>query len=529
MDQVITRPWFQFWPKDVPKNFDFPEIPLSNLLVNTAAKYPDKVGYVNPDGKTITFSQLDKNTTGLATYLTDYGLKKGETVMVILPNGIDFVTAYYGILKAGGIVVPSNPMYREEEIRYQINDCSAAAIVTDNEHYMMIKNIKQNKKLRFIILVDGNDPDTVSLKNILAEHPGRTPSVFIQPKIDSAAIEYTGGTTGFPKGAVLTHYNLVSNAIQNALWFQWGPEDVIIGVLPFYHSWGASSCVNSAIYTGARVLAFNHFNDEALLKAIEREKATVMYGATSMFIMLTNSPLISKYNISSLRYVKAGAMPIPPEIRTRWEQVTGVKMVSGYGLSEASPETHNSPLGRLKEGNIGIPITGTDARIVDEATGTVDLPAGEVGELIIKGPQVMKGYLNRPEDNKEALRDGWLYTGDLASMDGEGYFRIVDRKKETIKFKGYTIAPAEIEATIYQHPAVKECAVVGKPDTLSGEIPKAFIVLKDGHTVTKEELIKFCEGRVAGYKRIREVEFTDALPKTPVGKLLRRVLRDRER
>jgi len=261
---------------------------------------------------------------------------------------------------------------------------------------------------------------------------------------------------------------------------------------------------------------------------IERERATVLYGAASMFIMLANSPLISEYDLSSLKYVKAGAMLIPPEVKEKWEHLTGVKMVLGYGLTEACPETHNSPLQRVKPGTIGIPIMDTDARIVDKETGKIEMPPGEIGELAIKGPQVMKGYLNRYEDSKEALRNGWLYTGDLAAIDGEGYFRIVDRKKEIIKYKGYTIAPSEIESVLYEHPAVKECAVVGKPDAIAGELPKAYIVLKKEHTTCKEELIRFCEERVAPYKRIREVEFIDEVPKTPVGKVLRRVLRDRE-
>jgi long-chain acyl-CoA synthetase len=316
--------------------------------------------------------------------------------------------------------------------------------------------------------------------------------------------------------------------MQNAAWFGWSPEDTIIGLLPFYHSWGACTCVNSPIYSGARAIVLPRFDAEELLKTVERERATVIYGAASMFAALVSSPVITKYDLSSVRYVKAGAMPIPPEIKERWEQLTGVKMDLGYGLSEASPETHNSPLLRVKPGTVGIPIMDTDARIVDEETGEIELPPGQVGELVVRGPQVMKGYLNRPEDDQEALRHGWLYTGDLALMDEEGYFRIVDRKKETIKYKGYTIAPAEVEAILYQHPAVKECAVVGKLDPLAGEVPKAYVVLNEGFTVDKEELIKFCAERIAPYKRIREVELIEEIPKTPVGKVLRRVLRDKQ-
>jgi long-chain acyl-CoA synthetase len=244
--------------------------------------------------------------------------------------------------------------------------------------------------------------------------------------------------------------------------------------------------------------------------------------------MLLNSPLLGKYNISSLKYVKVGAMPVSPETKERWDKTTGVTMILGYGLSEASPETHNCPPDRVRTGTIGIPVIDTDAKIMDVETGDLELPPGEIGELVIKGPQVMKGYLNHPEDDKGMLRDGWLDTGDLAFMDKEGYFHFVDRKKETIKYKGYTIAPAEIEAIIYEHPAVKECAVIGKSDTIVGEIPKAFVVLKEGYNATGEEIMEFCGRKISPYKKVREVEFISEIPRSTVGKTLRKTLKERE-
>jgi long-chain acyl-CoA synthetase len=277
------------------------------------------------------------------------------------------------------------------------------------------------------------------------------------------------------------------------------------------------------------VVTLPRYDADILLSAIEKEKVTLLHGAASLYTMLINSPAIKKHDISSLRYVKAGAMPIPPEIKEKWEKETGVTMILAYGLSEASPETHTSPPNRVKPGTIGIPIMDTDARIMDEETGETELPPGEVGELVLRGPQVMKGYLNRPEENIITLRDGWLHTGDLAMMDEEGYFYIVDRKKEIIKYKGYTIAPAEVEAALYEHPAVVECAVVGVPDDLAGELPKAYVVLKEGDNTCEEDLIEFCKEKVSPYKRIRQVEFIDEIPKTQVGKILRRILRDKER
>jgi len=529
MSILQDRPWFKFWPEGVPHHLDYPEIPLFELLSRTAERWPENIAF-SCQGRCLIYRELDELTSKLAAALNELGIKKGDRVVLFLPNGLEFVIGYYGILKAGGTVTPVNPLYKGEELKHQLNDSEAIAIITNETSYPTVKEIKDETKLKAIILTDSEKiRGEILLSELLTRYSPSPPKFDLKPKEDIAAIEYTGGTTGLSKGAMLTHYNLVANATQNAIWLGWSNNDVIIGLLPFYHSWGACTCVNSPIYSGAQVVILPRFDAEELLMTIEKEKATVLYGAASMFTMLVSNPVITKYDLSSLKYVKAGAMPIPPEIRERWEQLTGVKMILGYGLSEASPETHDSPVKRVKSGTIGIPITDTDARIVDEETGETELPPGKVGELVIKGPQVMKGYLNRPKDNEEALRNGWLYTGDLALMDADGYFYIVDRKKETIKYKGYTIAPAEVEATLYEHPAVKECAVVGKPDALASEIPKAYVVLKEGFAVDKEELIEFCAKRVAPYKKIREVEFIEEIPKTPVGKVLRRVLRDRER
>jgi len=523
------RLWFKFWPEGVPRHIDYPEIPLFEFLSNTARKYPGNVAFSCRE-RNLTYAELNILTSKLALGLRELGIKKEDRVAIFLPNSLEFVTGYYGILKAGGIVSPVNPLHKEQELKHQLNDSGATAIITNGNLYSIVKAAQNGTGLKTIILTDSEQPGrAVSLEEILVKYPSIPPVLDLNPKQQVAAIEYTGGTTGFPKGAMLTHYNLVANAIQNAIWFGWNSRDIIIGLLPAYHSWGACTCVNSPIYVGARVILLPRFDVDELLMTIEREKATVIYGAASMFISLINNPLINKYDLSSLKYIKAGAMPIPTEIKEKWEKVTGVTMVLGYGLSEASPETHNSPSHRIKSGTIGIPVIDTDARIVDEETGEIELAPGEMGELVLRGPQVMKGYLNRPEDNKEALRNGWLYTGDLALMDEDGYFRIVDRKKEIIKYKGYTIAPAEVESALYEHPAVKECAVVGKPDVLVGEVPKAYVVLKDGYTVSEEELITFCEQKVAPYKKIRKVEFINEIPKTHVGKVLRRLLRDRER
>jgi long-chain acyl-CoA synthetase len=527
MYKMDNRPWFKHWPKDVPRHIDYPEIPLYGLLTEAAKKYPDEVAFVN-QSESITYAELDKATSKLAAGLIDAGIKRGDTVVLFLPNCIEFVIGYYGILKAGATVTPANPLYKEDELKYQINDCKASALITNNKAGTVVEKIRHDTGLRCVILTDQPQIEkSISLEAILDKYD---PSLFTpipaNPKEDIAAIEYTGGTTGLPKGAMLTHYNLVVNAVQNAFWLNWNEKDIIVGLLPFYHSWGACTCVNSPVYSGSRVIIMERFDVDELLGTIQKEKATVLYGAASLFTMLVTEPLLMKYDLSSLKYVKAGAMLIPAETREKWEKITGVTMVLGYGLSEASPETHDSPLDRIVPETIGIPIMDTDARIVDQQTGEIEVPPGKVGELIIRGPQVMKGYLNRPEENERTLRNGWLHTGDLATMDKDGYFRIVDRKKETIIYKGYTIAPGEVESVLYRHFAVKECAVVGMPDPMAGEIPKAFVVLNEDCNISAEEIMEFCKQKVAPYKRVRAVEFIDEIPKSSVGKVLRRLLRD---
>ena len=522
-----NRPWFKFWPENVPRHIAYPQIPLFQLLKDKANRYPDQAAF-NCRGVGISYKELDTITSKLALVLRALGVKRRDRIIIFLPNSLQFIIGYYGIIKTGAAVVSTNPLYKEPELWQRIADSQAKLIITNKELYPVVKELAGKTKVSTVVMPDDEEVIGTSwMEKLLADKPPVSAQVGIKPKEDVVTILYTGGTTGVSKGVMLTHYNLVANAIQNALWFEWNQRDVVIGLLPFYHTWGQCTGIHSAVYAGARVVIIPHFSSEELLMTIEKEQATVLYGAASLFNMLLNSPMINKYNLASLRYVKAGAMPIPFELKERWEKATGVKMILGYGLTEASPETHNSPPCRVKAGTIGIPNIDTDARIVDMETGMINLPADEVGELVIKGPQVMKGYWRSPSETRETLRRGWLYTGDLAVMDEDGYFCIVDRKKDTIKYKGYTIAPAELEDAAYTHPAVKECAVVGIPSPIVGEIPKAYIVLKEGCQLTKEEIIKVCEEKLAPYKKIREVQFVEEIPKTHVGKVLRRALRDR--
>jgi len=552
------KPWFKFYPEGIPKSIPYPEVPLPQLLRDTAKKHPDHVALIFEDYK-ITYRELDELVDRFAAALHDLGISKGDVVALFLPNIPQFVITYYGILRVGGIVTAINPLYKEREVEYQLNNAEAKAIVTLDVLYPTVKKVWKKTKVKSVIITSLKDylppvkrilgtllgkiptakverePGVYFLKELLARYPPEPPKVEIDPKEDLAVLQYTGGTTGVPKGAMLTHYNLVANAIGAMYWLRAREaEDVHMGVLPLFHIYGMTTVMNSSIYGAGTVVLIPRFDPEKILSSIEKYKVTVFCGVPTLYAVLITHPKIDEYNLRSIKFCISGAAPLPPEVQKRFMELTGAVLVEGYGLTEASPVTHANPLDptmkTVKVGTIGIPWPDTDAKIVDPETGTKELPPGEVGELVVKGPQVMKGYWKMPEETKAALRDGWLYTGDLATVDEDGYFRIVDRKKDLIKYKGYSVYPRELEDVLYEHPAVKLCAVVGKPDPVAGEIPKAFIVLKPEYEgkVKEEEIIEWVKERVAPYKRIREVEFRRELPLTTVGKVLRRVLREEE-
>ena len=518
-----NKPWSTFWPEGVPQSVDYPDIPLHEFVTNSARAHPHRPALMY-EGGPITYRELDLSSKRVACALQNLGIVKGDRVMVILPNIPEFVISYLGILKAGAIMTAAGPLCKEKELKRHIADADPKAIVCENGHVDLILS---NTSKKILISVGKEKHAGVHDFHELIEN--RNSRKFrkceIHPENDIAVLQYTGGTTGLPKGAMMTHSNLVANAIQNALWFNWSKNDVVLGVLSLCHTWGLCTCINSSMYVGASVVLIPRFDPGKVLSSIESRGVTIAYGSASMFTMLLNSPEIGKHNLTSLRLTKAGAMPIPPEMKRRWDELGPCELVLGYGLTEASPETHNSPPERIKAGTIGIPIIDTDAKIVDTDTGTRELGPNKVGELAVRGPQVMKGYWNNAQETKRVLRDEWLFTGDIGKMDEEGYFYIIDRKKDLIKYKGYSLFPAELENLLYEHPMVKECAVVGQPSPEVGEIPTAYVVLKEGSRVTEEELKDFSEKRIAPYKKIREIEFVSEIPKTVVGKTLRRELR----
>jgi long-chain acyl-CoA synthetase len=556
IEKPPEKPWYKFWPPGVRKHIDYPEVPLFEFLRDSAKKYPDKTAIIYFDRK-ITFRELDVLSDKFATALVDFGVKKGDKVAIFLPNIPQFVISYYGALKAGAIVTAISPLYKEREVEHQLNDSEAETIVVLDMLYPIVEKVWEKTKLRNVIVAGLKDymptfkavlgsllkkipsrkverrANVYFFTELMARYEAKPPTVEINPREDLAALQYTGGTTGISKGAMLTHMNLVSNAVMCKEWLQANEaEEVVLTVLPLFHIYGMTTSMNAPIFFAGTMVMLPRFDAVAVLEAIQKYRVTVFCGAPTMYAMLLAHPDLKKYNLKSVKFCISGAAPLPPEVQKKFMEVTGGVLVEGYGLTESSPVTHANPLDKtmktVKIGSIGIPWPDTDAKIVDIETGEKELPPGEIGELIVKGPQVMKGYWKMPEETAEVLRNGWLYTGDIGKMDEDGYFYITDRKKDLIKYKGYSVYPRELEDVLYEHPAVKLCGVIGKPDPVAGEIPKAFVVLKEGMTATEEELMKFVNEKVAPYKAIRELEIRKELPLSAVGKVLRRVLREEE-
>jgi len=514
---------------------------LHSLLFDSAKNNPDNTAIIFYDRK-ITYGQLAGCVKRVASALYELGLRKGDRVSLMLPNCPDFVISYYAILSMGGVVVNTNPMYVEREIEYQVNDSGSKMIITLADLYFRIKNIRPNTGLEKVILTSlggksGEMPDdTLWLPDLYAGDLPEAPQADIDPVEDIALLQYTGGTTGVPKAAMLTHFNLYANVCQSDHFFSGGSwKQRIIGVLPFFHVAGMTSCMNICIAAGTTMIPVAKFLPADVAGIISKYEPTFFNGVPTMYTALLNSPELKDFNdYGKVPFYKSGSGPIPDELMQAMKaKLEGTNSIinEGYGLSEASPTVISCPPFDLKyrRGSIGIPYPGTHAAVVDMETGDRPLPPGEVGELIIMGPQVMKGYWNRPDETKKALRNGWLYTGDMARMDEDGYFYIVDRKKDIIIAGGYNIYPREVEEVIYQHPKVQETIVAGIPHQYRGETVKAYIVLKQGHSATEEEIIAFCKERLAPYKVPKLFEFRLELPKTSVGKLLKRRLVDEEK
>jgi long-chain acyl-CoA synthetase len=506
-------------------------------------------------GTRLTFKEFDNLVDRFAEAVQDLGIKKGDRVGIYLPNMPQFPIAYYGTLRAGGIVVAMSPLYKEIEIRHILKDSGAQLLVAWDRLYPYVQAVKNETKLSQVIVTSVRDylppllrvfsplkgvksypcPGALEMKALLGKYNGQPKPVEVTAR-DVALLQYTGGTTGIPKGAMLTHYNMVANVEQIKEWANLRPgADIHLAVLPFFHIFGMTVALNSPIQLRSKMVLVPDPRDiTGLLNTIEKEKPTIFCAVPTLYIALINRPDIQKRNMRSIRLCISGGSALPLEVQRKFEALTGGRLVEGYGLTETSPVTHVNPLDdpqKNRPGSIGIPLSDTEAKIVDLETGERDLRAGQVGELVISGPQVMTGYWEKPDENKMALRGGWFHTGDIAIMDPDGYFRIVDRKKDMIDVSGYKVWPREVEERIFEHPAVLEAGVVGIPDARSGEAVKAYVVVKQGHEgkVTADEISNFCRQKLASYKAPKVVEFRAALPKTVVGKVLRRELKTRDR
>jgi long-chain acyl-CoA synthetase len=541
------------WPEGVPQSIEYPEVPVFELLDDSAEKHPDATALIF-QGNSVSYSELKDHVDRFATALQRLGVSRGDRVALFLPNIPQFVISYYGALKAGAIVTAISPLYKEREVKHQIDDSGAETLVVLDLLYPTVEKVRDEIRLKRTIVTGIGDylstlkrvlggllgkvpkedvemgPNMHRFQDLIKGYPPAPEPIEVNPQEDLALLQYTGGTTGLPKGAMLTHHNLVSNAFMCNAWMnaQEGGE-VQINILPLYHIYGMTVTMNNAIASASTMVLIPRFDEKEVLSSIEKYGATIFGGVPTLYSVLINRPDISNYDLSSIKFCISGSAPLPPEVQRKFMDLTGGVLVEGYGLTESSPVTHANPLDStletVKIGSIGLTWPDTEAMIVDEETRE-PLPIGEVGELAVRGPQVMMGYWNMPEETEMVLKDGWLYTGDIAKRDEEGYFYIVDRKKDLIKYKGYSVFPREVEDVLYEHPAVKIAAIVGKPDEVSGEIPKAYIVLKESTEATGDELIQFVKDRVAPYKRIREVEFRDELPMSLVGKVLKKDLRE---
>ncbi|MCB0075953.1 MAG: long-chain fatty acid--CoA ligase [Anaerolineales bacterium] len=552
------KPWLASYDTGVPDVINIPNVTLPELLADTAKTFPNKTAAIFYNNK-LSYKELDKAVTQFAAGLQALGMQPGDRVAVYLPNSPQFIIAYYGILRAGGIVVPSNIQYVPRELKHQFNDSGCKYVVALSKFYPNVREIRDQTAVEHVIVTNikeyfprvlnvlftlakekkeghrvdiSNERGTHWFQDVLEIGEARGLEPVATSNEDTALLGYTGGTTGVPKGAELTHRNLLANVYQLRAWdTEMRPgNEVVMGALPFFHSYGMSTAMNLGLSGGhALILIPNPRDLTDVLKNVDKHKPTLFPAVPTLYTAINNYPDIDKYDLSSLRACLSGGAGLPIEVQKKFEEITGAFLVEGYGLTETAPVACATPLrGKRKVGKIGLPVPSTEVKVVDGESGA-EVELGQPGELLIRGPQVMKGYWQRPEETAETIDDdGWLHTGDMGTMDEEGFFEIVDRKKDMIIASGYNIYPREIEEVLYEHPKVLEAAVAGIPDEYRGETVKAFVVLKEGESATAEDIMEFTAQRLAPYKRPRSVEFRDELPKSMVGKILRRVLVEEE-
>ena len=550
------RPWTRHYDPGVPASLEYPKVALNELLRSTTQRYPDATATIFFNAKR-TYRSLYRDVRRFAAGLQRLGVRKGDRVALVLPNCPQFLIAFWGALEAGATVVTTNPLFTAHEMQQQFTDSGAETVVVLSRLYPVVKQAREGTALKNVIVTnikeemppvlrllftvakekkDGHrqpfrgDPGTVAFPDLLADaEPTPVP---IGPD-DLALLQYTGGTTGVPKGAMLSHRALVANTLQCRAWFTNVAEGSgsCMAVMPLFHVYGLTVVMLYSVQVGAAIILEPQFELEHVLKDIQRYRPNTFPGAPRIYNAIVNSPLAAKYDLKGVGACISGSAPLMVETARRFKDMTGGHLVEGYGLTEAAPVTHCNPLfgeGKQKVGSIGVPYPDVDAKIVDLETGDHDLAVGEIGELVLRGPQLMDGYWHQPGETAETLRNGWLHTGDIARMDDDGYFYIVDRKKEVIIVSGFKAWPRDIEETLAAHPAVAEAAAIGVPHPIKGEEVKAFVVLRPGASATADELMEHCRKTLASYKVPREIEFRDTLPKSLIGKVLRRKLVEEE-
>lgn len=560
----MSRPWLAHYSAPVPPTMPIPEKSLAWLL-EEATRTSGAFTAIEYYGTRISYAQLSSLASRFARALLRLGVQRGDRVAISLPNIPQFPIAFYGAILAGAVVVPTNPLYTPTELEHQLKDSGAKVIVLLDQLYMNLAGVRANTPVEHVILADVADyfPSPLAVAYHLREamtsrgkphvdqhalradksihqfkeligHASDSQGFEVYPlpeparPDDLALLQYTGGTTGVAKGAMLTHRNLLANAAQCFTWNELPPEKkhITLCVVPFFHVYGLTVAMNLTMFAASTMVLLPRFTVKDTLKAIEKYRPDLFPGVPTMYLALAREVEQKKHDLSSIEVCISGSAPLPAEVQRRFEAVSGAKLVEGYGLTESSPVTHCNPVyGERRIGTIGLPVSNTDAAIIKEDSWEF-LPQGTQGEIAVRGPQVMLGYWNRPDETAKVLHDGWLRTGDIGLMDADGYFTIVDRAKDMIIASGYNIYPREVEEALYAHPKVLEAAVVGMPDEYRGETVRAYIVPKPGEKLTETELDAWCHERLAAYKVPKSYEFRESLPKTLVGKVLRRALRE---
>ena len=548
------KPWLSSYGEGIPFHVDYEKIFLTDFLDRSVKRFPGN-NALNFQGFKLTYRETDRMVKSMAAWLKSLGVVKGDRVAILLPNVIPCMVGYYAIMRLGAICVMNNPLYTDRELLHQFNDSGARVLITLDLLANRMIALRDKTSIKEIVYTSIGDylpfpknllfplvgkkkklaadvpptPDVFKWKQVVSEN---APTEFCEPQEldDVAMLQYTGGTTGVSKGVMLTHRNLSFQIQQAKAWFVEFIEgdESCIAALPWFHIFGLTCALNYPVAMGWEMVLVPKPQGPQLLETIRKFRPTFAPLVPTMYISMLNDPAIDKTDLTSIKGCFSGSAPLPVEITKEFERRSGSVIVEGFGMTESSPVTHMNPFsgGQRKVGSVGVPASDTDARIVDLADGVTDMPVGENGELLVRGPQIMKGYYNRPEATAETLIDGWLHTGDIAKMDEEGYFFIVDRKKDMILSGGYNVYPRDIDEVLYEHPKVQEACAVGIPHLHRGEAVKAFVVLKAGETATAQEMIDFCSDKLAKYKWPVDVEFRSELPKSTVGKILRKDLRN---